>query len=119
MRREKTDTDIYYLSLQTEKYGKFCLIELDKQADDYIQDVASCVRILRTVYMAMHTLQMKKVIADTKRLAAILHQFEESVVCKIAREVTPQLTEVRGIFHNKMIIDKRPPQAGSIKLFCP
>ena len=64
---------------------------MDERVDDYLQDVASLVATSKTAYMAMHTLQMKKVIADTKRLAAILHQFEESVVCRTAREVTPQL----------------------------
>ena len=66
---------------------------MDERVDDYLQDVASLVATSKTAYMAMHTLQMKKAIADTKRLAAILHDCEESVVCRTAREVTPQLVK--------------------------
>ena len=64
-----------------------------EHVDDYLQDVASWVATSKLAYTAMHTLQMKKAIADTKRLAAILHDCEESVVCRTAREVTPQLVK--------------------------
>ena len=64
---------------------------MDERVDDYLQDVASLVATSKTAYMAMHTLQMKKAVADTNRLAAILHDCEESLVRRTAREVTPQL----------------------------
>ena len=70
----KKDTEIYRSSLQTEKYSEFCHIKMDERVDDYLQDVASLVATSKAAYMAMHTLQMKKIIADTKRLAAIVRR---------------------------------------------